>query len=148
MLVKGSVMTARSELDAFFDHFPSPNGARRRRLGLVVGGSLSQGIRVKLDPGQVPGGVIEDMAVGRYVVVEGQSGKKFFSIVTDILLDSTNPDLPKNPPDPDDAFMAEVYGSELAFGTLKVAPMLLLEREASSPKPVKTVPAHFSKVFL
>jgi DNA helicase HerA-like ATPase len=141
-------MTARSELDAFFDHFPSPNGAGRRRLGLVVGGSLSQGINVKLDPGQLPGGVIEDMAVGRYVVVEGQSGKKFFSIVTDILLDSTNPDLPKNPPDPDDAFMKHVYGSELAFGALAIAPMLLLEREASTPKPVKTIPAHFSEVFL
>src|ERR1700686_5468405 len=142
-------MTTRTDLDAFFNHLPSPNGAGRHRLGLVVGGSLSQGISVKLDPGAVPGGIIEDMAVGRYVVVEGQSGKKFFSIVTDIALDSTNPDLPKSPPDPDDAFLAEVYGSELAFGPLQVAPMLLLDREASStPKPVKTVPAHFSKVFL
>jgi DNA helicase HerA-like ATPase len=141
-------MTSRSELDAFFNHAPSPNGAGRHRLGLVVGGSLSQGIDVKLDPGQLPGGVIEDMAVGRYVVVEGQSGKKFFSIVTDILLDSTNPDLAKNPPDPDDAFMKHVYGSELAFGALQIAPMLLLEREASTPKPVKTIPAHFSEVFL
>src|SRR5258708_24626738 len=141
-------MTTRTDLDAFCNHLPSPNGAGRHRLGLVVGGSLSQGITVKLDPGQVPGGVIEDMAVGRYVVVEGQSGKKFFSIVTDILLDSTNPDLPKNPPDPDDAFMKHVYGSELAFGALAIAPMLLLEREASTPKPVKTIPAHFSEVFL
>jgi DNA helicase HerA-like ATPase len=141
-------VTTRSELDAFFNHVPSPNGAGRTRLGLVVGGSLSQGISVKLDPGQVPGGVIEDMAVGRYVVVEGQSGKKFFSIVTDILLDSTNPDLAKNPPDPDDAFIKHVYGSELAFGALQIAPMLLLEREASTPRPVKTIPAHFSEVFL
>src|SRR5258708_35126734 len=141
-------MTTRTDLDAFFNHLPSPNGAGRHRLGLVVGGSLSQGITVKLDPGQVPGGVIEDMAVGRYVVVEGQSGKKFFSIVTDILLDSTNPDLAKNPPDPDDAFMKHVYGSELAFGALQIAPMLLLEREAATAKPVKTIPAHFSEVFL
>lgn len=141
-------MTTRSELDAFFNHDPSPNGAGRKRLGLVVGGSLSQGISVKLDPGQVPGGVIEDMAVGRYVVVEGQSDKKFFCIVTDILLDSTNPDLAKNPPDPDDVFIKHVYGSQLAFGALQIAPMLLLEREASTPKPVKTIPAHFSQVFL
>lgn len=140
-------MTIGDELDEFFDR-PLPQSSAPPRLGLVVAGSLSEGISVKLDAGAVPGGVIEDMAVGRYVVVEGQSGKKFFSIVTDIALDSTNPDLPKTPPDPDDAFMAEVYGSELAFGTLKVAPMLLLEREGSSPKPVKTVPAHFSKVFL
>src|SRR5215831_2682020 len=130
-------MTTRVDLDKFFET-PTPNGAGRHRLGLVVGGSLSEGINVKLDPGQLPGGVIEDMAVGRYVVVEGQSGKKFFSLVTDIILDSTNPELAKNPPDPDDAFMKHVYGSELAFGALQVAPMLLLEEGASTPKPVKT----------
>ncbi|MCC6189410.1 MAG: ATP-binding protein [Anaerolineales bacterium] len=131
-----------SELDDFFAKVPP-----RPRLGLVVGGSLSQGVLVKLDPGQVPGGVIEDMAVGRYVVVEGKTGKKFFSIVTDIALDSTNPDLAKSPPDPDDAFLADVYSSSLAFGALKIAPMLLLEHEASEPKPVKTVPAHFSLAY-
>ena len=141
-------MTSRSELDAFFNHLPAPDGVGRQRLGVVVGGSLSEGISVKLDPGQVPGGVIEDMAVGRYVVVEGQSGKKFFSIVTDILLDAINPDLAKNPPDPDDAFMKHVYGSELAFGALQIAPMLLLESANATPKPVKTIPAHFSDVFL
>jgi DNA helicase HerA-like ATPase len=136
-------MTPLSDLDDFFAKAPP-----RARLGLVVGGSLSQGVLVKLDPGQVPGGVIEDMAVGRYVVVEGKTGKKFFSIVTDIALDSTNPDLAKSPPDPDDAFMADVYSSSLAFGMLKIAPMLLLDRQvASEPKPVKTVPAHFSLAF-
>ena len=142
-------MTTRSELDEFFNHSPASQSPSHTRLGVVVGGSLSEGITVKLDPAQLPGGVIEDMAVGRYVVVEGQSGRKFFSIVTDILLDSINPDLAKNPPDPDDAFIKHVYSSELAFGALQIAPMLLLEREtASTPKPVKTIPAHFSQVFL
>ena len=44
-------MTSRSELDAFFNHLPAPDGVGRRRLGVVVGGSLSEGISVKLDPG-------------------------------------------------------------------------------------------------
>lgn len=131
------------DFDDFFKR-PPP----RARLGLVVGGSLSQGVTVKLDPGQVPGGVIEDMAVGRYVVVEGKTGKKFFSIVTDIALGSTNPDLVNLPPDPDDGFTADVYASQLAFGTLQVAPMLLLDPDSSAkPMPVKTVPAHFARVF-
>ena len=132
------------DFDDFFKHAPP-----RARLGLVVGGSLSQGVLVKLDPGDVPGGVIEDMAVGKYVVVEGRSpGKKFFSIVTDIALDSTNPDLMRMPPNPDDAFTADVYASQLAFGTLSIAPMLLLNTNSGGkPAPVKTVPAHFSLVF-
>src|SRR5262245_42601516 len=141
-------MTGRSELDEFFDSFSSAKTrGGRARLGLVVGGSLSQGVQVKLDVGQVPGGVIEDMAVGRYVVVEGKTDRKFFSIVPDIALDSTNPDLARTPPDPDDDFAAHIYGSELAYGTLSIAPMLLLEAGASEPKPVKTIPAHFSLVY-
>ncbi len=139
-------MDSRAELDDFFGRGP------RHRLGVVVGGSLSAGLDVRLDVGDVdrgvqPGSVIEGMAVGRYVVVEGASGHKFFSIVTDIALDHTTPDLPKAPPDPDDEFARAIYGSELAFGRLLVAPMLLLEAGASQPKPVKTIPAHFSSVF-
>lgn len=139
-------MTHPSELDQFFG--PRRGQPERRRLGIVVGGSLSQGLDVKLDVGAKPGGIIEDMAVGRYVVIEGATGRKFFSIVTDIALDHTNPDLPKMPPDPDDSFAAEIYGSSLAFGRLQVAPMLLIEEGSNQPKPVKTIPAHFTKVFL
>ena len=136
---------ANSELDNFFGPRRS---TERQRLGAVVGGSLSHGLDVKLDVGALPGGIIEDMTVGRYVVIEGATGRKFFSIVTDIALDSNNPDLSKAPPDPDDDFARHVYSSELAFGRLQVAPMLLLEEGSTTPKPVKTVPAHFSKVFM
>ena len=62
------------------------------RLGVVVGGSLSKGLVVKLDAG-VP---IEDLAVGRYIVVHGES-KRFFCMITDIVLDNTNPGHPERP---------------------------------------------------
>ena len=107
---------ATSELDDFL----GPRHTNHQRLGVVVGGSLSKGLDVKLDVGALPGGVIEDMAVGRYVVIEGATGRKFFSIVTDIALDNTNPDLTKSPPDPGDEFTQHIYGSALAFGMLKV----------------------------
>jgi len=133
---------ATSELDDFL----GPRHTDHQRLGVVVGGSLSKGLDVKLDVGALPGGVIEDMAVGRYVVIEGATGRKFFSIVTDIALDSNNPDLAKAPPDDD--FAAHVYSSALAFGRLQVAPMLLFEKDSKDRKPVKTIPAHFSKVLI
>ncbi|MBL8058117.1 MAG: hypothetical protein JNK29_15535, partial [Anaerolineales bacterium] len=139
-------MAFRSELDEFFRR------ERRPRLGLVVGGSLSAGVDVKLDPGDVdrgvaPGTVIEELAVGKYVVIEGASGRRFFSLITDIALDHTNPDLLKSPPAGDDTFTQFVYGAELAFGRLNVAPMLVLEQDSETPKPVKTIPAHFTPVF-
>lgn len=124
----------------------------RQRLGAVVGGSLSAGLEVKLEPGDVdrgvpPGAVIEELAVGKYVVVEGASRRRFFSIITDIALDHTNPDLLKTPPDPEDDFARHILGAELAYGRLTVAPMLVMEPGAETPKPVKTIPAHFSPVY-
>ena len=135
-------MTNSSDLDAFLG---PRRASERQRLGIVVGGSLSEGLRVKLDIGAVPGGIIEDMAVGRYVVIGGQTGRDFFSIVTDIALDSTNPALEKSPPDTNDPFIANVFRSTAAFGRLQVAPMLVLEG-GGEPKPVKTIPAHYSVV--
>jgi DNA helicase HerA-like ATPase len=138
-----------SELDDFFTRVPLPrpaggSGAElARRLGIVVGGSLSQGLNVKLDRSAV----VEGMAVGRYVVVRGQTGRRFFSIITDVALDSTNPLVEKTPPDTSDPFLAQVYQGTSTFGRLAVSPMLVLDEGSDEPRPVKTVPAHFSTVF-
>jgi hypothetical protein len=112
-------------------------------LGMVVGGSLSGGLLVNLNP-QLS---IEHLAVGRYVVIEGASGSRFFGLVTDIALDAINPDLVRQPPPAGDAFAAEVYSGGLAFGALKITPMLVLHPGEDEPRPVKTVPAHFTAVF-
>jgi DNA helicase HerA-like ATPase len=110
---------------------------------MVVGGSLSDGLQVNLNP-QLS---IERLAVGRYVVIEGASGSRFFGLVTDIALDAINPDLVRQPPPAGDAFAAEVYSGGLAFGVLKITPMLVLPPGEDEPRPVKTVPSHFTAVF-
>jgi DNA helicase HerA-like ATPase len=130
-------MSDASELDAYFG---SPSG--ETPLGTVVGGSLSAGLRVKLDPHLS----IERLAVGRYVIIQGQSRRTFFGIITDILLDSANPDLPRRPPDPSDTFSADVYRGGVAYGAIQIAPMLVLEEGAREPRPIKTIPAHFTRV--
>jgi DNA helicase HerA-like ATPase len=129
------------ELDKFFGSRPT-GSPPAQRLGIVVAGSLSKGLDVKLDPGTV----IEGLAVGRYVVVRGQTGRRFFSIVTDVELDALNPLIEKTPPDTSDPFLARVYGGTAVFGRIHVAPMLVLEEDAEEPKPVKTIPAHFTSV--
>jgi DNA helicase HerA-like ATPase len=134
-----------SELDEFFPRTPPlPDVATdARRLGIVVGGSLSKGLDVKLDRTAV----VEGMAVGRYVVVRGQTGRRFFSIITDVALDSTNPAIEKTPPDTSDPFLAQVHQGTSTFGRLEISPMLVLGEGSDEPKPVKTVPAHFSPVY-
>src|SRR5687767_15972844 len=57
----------------------------RRELGVVVRGSLSKGLEVKLDPTRS----IEELRAGRFVVVEGQE-YDYFSMITDIALGATS----------------------------------------------------------
>lgn len=127
-----------SELDTYFR--PRPPDFP---LGIVVGGSLSQGLLVKLDPRLS----LEKLAVGRYVVIHGrQTGRRFFGLITDIALDSTHPDLARRPPDASDDFVAEVYSGQVAFGTMHVSPMLMMDEASGEPRPIKTIPSHFSAV--
>ncbi len=134
--------TPEQELAAFFG--PSPTQAQPvQPLGIVVGGSLSKGLDVKLDQNTV----IEGLAVGRYVVARGQTGRRFFSIITDVQLDTLNPLIEKIPPDPSNTFLTRVYRGTAVFGRVHVAPMLVLDPESSEPKPVKTIPAHFTPVY-
>jgi DNA helicase HerA-like ATPase len=134
-------------LEAFLG--PRPTQAQPiQRLGIVVGGSLSKGLDVKLDRSTV----IEGLAVGRYVVVRGQTGRRFFSMVTDVQLDALNPLIEKAPPDTSDPFLTHIYQGTAVFGRIHVAPMLVLDPSTSSgdsgePKPVKTIPAHFTPAY-
>ncbi len=112
-----------------------------RPLGVVVGGSLSKGLEVKLDRAAS----LEDTAVGRYVVICGQA-RRFFSMVTDVQLDATDYRWAKIAPDMNDDFMREVMVGTNTFGLLHVSPMLMLEEGSDEAKPVKTIPGHFARV--
>src|SRR5690606_13752190 len=113
------------------------------RLGVVVGGSLSKGLVVKVDSGQN----IEELAVGRYVVVHGDN-KRFFCMITDIVLDNTNPEIQSDPPDIADPFLRAVYSGTAAYGKIHMQPMLSIDMTEArpTPKPVKTIPSHFQVV--
>ncbi len=115
------------------------------RLGIVVSGSLTKGVEVRLD-GAVS---VEDIAVGRYVTIEGEK-RRFFGMITDVALDAVDPRLMIAPPDVSDPLIAEVLTGTSTFGRLHVLPVLTIGDDAMSllegPQPVKTVPAHFSTV--
>jgi len=118
-----------------------------QRLGIVVSGSLNKGVEVRLDSSAS----VEDMAVGRYVTIEGEKWR-FFGMITDVSLGVTDQKLTLTPPDVSDPFMAEVIAGTSTFGTIHVLPMLTIGGDVASliegPQPVKTVPSHFSVVNL
>jgi uncharacterized protein len=117
------------------------NAPKTQRLGLVIGGSLSKGLDVRLER-EIS---TEELAVGSYAVVRGQR-KRFFSMITDVLLGVASEDVLLNPPDLADDFLREVHLGTSTFGLLHLSPMLVLEQGEADPRPVKTVPGHFSEV--
>jgi len=117
------------------------------RLGIVVSGSLNKGVEVRLDSSAS----IEDMAVGRFVTIEGAK-RRFFGMITDVSLGVTDQRLSLTPPDVSDPFIAEVLAGTSTFGTIHVSPSLVIGGGAAAilegPQPVKTIPSHFSAVKL
>jgi hypothetical protein len=108
---------------------------KTQKLGVVVGGSISRGLAVKLDPNVS----IEDLAVGRYVVIRGER-KRFFCMVSDIVLDSTNPGIQNDPPDvTGNDYLRQVYMGTVAYSLITVTPMLVIDDDEGN-LPVKTIP--------
>jgi hypothetical protein len=145
-------MTSASDaFDAEWDEMPDAHQERAERraratkadrLGIIIGGSLSTGVDVKLDRDVS----LEGLAVGRYVVARGRQAR-FFCMATDVKLDAANPDLARNPPDLSDPFLAEIYHGTIVYGVLHLSPLLILPEGSSEVKPVKTVPEYFTPVY-
>lgn len=119
----------------------------RSRIGVITKGSLVEGLEMKLDPGYS----VEDVKAGKFVVVQGQKNE-FFSMITDVRLEATNPEILLHPPDEEDHLLRQVLAGHSIFATVSLRPMLMLERGEAlagggQPQPVKTIPAHFAPVF-
>ncbi len=140
--------------DAHDIHTPIP-------LGLITRGSLSEGLQLKLEPGCS----VEDLRVGRFVVIEGRHNR-FFCLVTDMELGATNARVLLDPPT-GNRLAGEVLDGIATFGQVEITPMLMLPRPAADAdaangaagiaplpagapvelQPVRTIPVHFSPVF-
>ena len=117
-----------------------------QRLGMVVSGSLTEGMQARLDPDMS----IEEIKVGTFVNIQGRH-MRFFGVVTDVALASMDPTLPSSPPDVSNPFIERVVSGTAAYGAITVEPMLTLGgRDAiagiDGPQPAKTIPPHFSPV--
>lgn len=113
-----------------------------RRLGVVIGGSLTKGLEVRLD-GDVS---VEEMAVGRYVTVFGEN-QRYCGLITDVELRSISPSLVNLAIDAD-PFTRQVVSGTATYGVLHVVPYLKLGTlNGATPEPVKTVPPHFAAVY-
>ncbi len=116
---------------------------RKNCLGIITQGSLSGGLEMRLNPETS----VEELRVGRFVVIAG-ANNRFFSMLTDVTLQTANPRILQHPPYCDDYLMSVLSGIS-TYALVNVQPMLMLEHSQGIPelRPVKTVPCHFSPVF-
>jgi len=113
-----------------------------RELGLITGGSLIEGLQMKLSPERS----IEEVKAGKFVVVYGLL-HKFFSLITDVRLDASSTNILVNPPSREDEILRQVLSGTSTYATVELKPMLMLTHKDDEPKPVKTIPPHFAPVL-
>ncbi|MGF1520230.1 MAG: helicase HerA domain-containing protein [Nodosilinea sp.] len=142
-------------------------------LGSVIQGSLSQGLEVRLHPDVS----VEDMRVGKFLVVQGRRSQ-FFCMLTDVALGTGSQRILAHPPEPANLFLQEVLAGTGTYGTINLTPMLMFTQQEDGEGvkgkgvkgkgrgadssygslevqsnadvellPVKTIPAHFSQVY-
>ncbi len=122
----------------------SPNIQNGGEIGVVTQGSLTEGVEMKLNPDRS----VEDVKAGKFVVIEGYKNQ-FFSMITDLSLDATNPEILLYPPREGDQLLHSVLNGSSTYVTVALRPMLMLEQGeeiVDEARPVKTIPSHFSKV--
>ena len=116
------------------------------KLGVVVAGSLGEGVKVRLNSTSS----VEGIKVGSNVVIQGRENR-FFGVVTDIALESSDPSLQFNLPDVSDKFIRDTLSGTSAYGAITVEPMLTIgidqQSDSTGPMPAKTIPSHFSEVL-
>lgn len=139
-------------------------------LGSVVGGSLTEGLEIRLHPDVS----VEEMRVGKFLVVQG-TRSRFFCLLTDVSLGTSSSRILADPPSPQDDLLQQVLAGSSTYGTVELSPMLMFTYPESGQKqrqqgqtengknglasyqaqtstdmellPVKTIPSHFSQVY-
>ncbi|MEM7716158.1 MAG: ATP-binding protein [Cyanobacteria bacterium P01_A01_bin.68] len=100
----------------------------RQPLGSVTEGSLTGGLEVRLHPDIL----VEDMRVGKFLVVQGVRSR-FFCMLTDVALGIANQRIVAYPPKWEDTFMRDILAGSGTYGTINLAPMLMFTPESNEP---------------
>ncbi|MEL7226018.1 MAG: HAS-barrel domain-containing protein, partial [Cyanobacteria bacterium J06576_12] len=97
-------------------------------LGSVIQGSLSKGLEVRLHPDVL----VEEMRVGKFLVVQGVRSR-FFCMLTDVALGTASQRILASPPEPSNIFLQEVLAGSGTYGTVDLTPMLMFTPTEEGP---------------
>ncbi len=109
-------------------------------LGHIISGSLTDGFIMRIQP-DTP---LEQIKTGKFVSITGTQ-HQFFSLITDLKLEVTHPDILLFPPTQEEKLLTTLLKQRDMYATATLKPMLMLQDEI--PGPVKTIPPHFATVY-
>lgn len=113
----------------------------RTHIGTITSGSLTDGFTMRIDP-CVP---LEEIKTGKFVTIVSNK-LTFFSLVTDLSLHVSHPDILLFPPSAHERLLHTILKQKDMYASAMLKPMLMLDGQ-SQPKPVKTIPHHFCAVY-
>lgn len=113
----------------------------KKLLGHIIAGSLTEGFVMRINSSVN----LEEIKTGKFVSIIGNQ-TTFFSLVTDLKLEVSHPDILLYPPEPDDTMLSSILKHHDIYATATIRPMLMLDK-LKTPMPVKSIPGHFAAVY-
>lgn len=113
----------------------------KKHIGTLLSGSLSEGFAMRINASAD----LETIKAGKFVCIAGNS-YRFFSLITDMQLNVSHPDILQFPPTPHETLLQTCLMAKNMYATAILRPMLMLGLD-NTVLPVKTIPPHFAPVF-
>ncbi len=88
---------------------------------------------------------LEQIKTGKFVCIEGIE-HTFFSLITDLSLAVSNPDILLFPPAAHESLLTSIISKKDVYATARIKAMLMLTAERRV-MPVKTIPPHFAPIY-
>ncbi|MCK5632292.1 DUF87 domain-containing protein [bacterium] len=113
----------------------------KKKLGYIISGSLIEGFELRINPDTD----LETIKTGKFVSIAGKQ-HTFFSMITDLKLHVTHPDILLFPPGPQETLLQSILKKKDMYAIAQLKPMLMLDKK-DKPSPVKSIPPHFCPVY-
>ena len=114
-------------------------------LGVVVGGSLTKSIEIRLDPGR-------SASLGQYVMAPLDGDRVILGMITDVMLKAAEAGATSWPPptgdDPTSTLLREVLLDTGVYTAAEVSPYLEMDQAAGQTSRARSLPRHFARVSL
>lgn len=112
----------------------------KNTLGTVISGSLQEGFSLRLFP-ETP---METVRTGKFVCIQGIN-YRFFSLITDVRLTVSHPDILLFPPSPEERLLTKILVQRDMYAVANIRPLVTVDQH-NRVAPVTTIPNHFAPV--